>query len=178
MVPTIRGIPVLLPAHDHPDFGDPGLHYHIDYRYCSDKPEQSRVIFSDEEPVMMDLPKVREVYITESSSLNLAHVLASRYDKASCGRCPHKGLEIIDGVCPGHSMAFNPDGSVIKDYYLSLFGILRKYEGTHLIYEFESNVETEVSEVDIVAGGKVKIGCLRLGPIVVKPFDLIKVSIR
>ena len=116
LVPTIQGIPVLLPAHDHPSFGSPGLHYHIDYRFLEDPPLQARVLWpkDGEEPVMVELPMLRECYDIQVQAVKVLRHLTAIYigEQAKCGKCPHKGMPVMNGVCVGHGLCFNAEGFV------------------------------------------------------------------
>lgn len=127
LVPVVKGLPVLLPPHnDSPDFGTPGQHYHIDYRYCTDLPEQERVIFSDEEPVWEVRDTIRDDYQLVNSSMMVLFLLTRTHMKASlseCGRCPHRGLFVANGQCPGHGLTFKKDGRVDSKLYLQLIDI-------------------------------------------------------
>jgi hypothetical protein len=122
MVPTVNGLPVLLPAHEHSKFGDPGIHYHIDYRYKEGPPKQSNVIFSDEDIIYKDLPQIRETYQVEMEALDVLIWLSGEHEKLICGRCPHKGLPVHpigNGLhqCTGHGLVFK-DNDVVKDFWL------------------------------------------------------------
>lgn len=126
LVPTIKGIPVLLPPHeDTPDFGDPGIHYHIDYRFCSDPPVQNRVLFSTEEPTWEEREQVREDYELVYSGIMVLLLLTVKYREEKlnrCGRCPHKGLPVTNGQCPGHGLSFR-QGKVDSQLFIQLVGI-------------------------------------------------------
>lgn len=126
MVPTIDGVPVLLPAHEHPEFGTPGMHYHVDFNYCTDEPRQDRVIHSNEKPVMVSFQIHRNGYLIVSANIKLVLWLANKYKNcvAKNGVCPHKGLPIYGGICTGHGMAFDKDGVVAQHYYLRVAGVL------------------------------------------------------
>lgn len=183
LIPTIDNIPVLLPPHTHPEFGDPRRHYHIDYRYCLDKPEQSRVIFSDDDPIYKNLTKIREFYQAEVKGIDLPLFLSSRYDCLIAGKCPHRGLPVMpigNGVlqCPGHGLCFNQDGKVIKDYYLrvgterELIAIKKKYS-----FEMKDSGSTDIALIETFCG--TRVGSLTLNhPISWSTRDLVHICIQ
>ena len=119
LVPTIDGIPVLLPAHCD-TFDKPGRHFHVDFRYLDEPPRQDRTIFTDAEPVYRRLPKLRDTYRIDMRALNLPVLMAQRYAgrRAVCGKCPHQGLPVMRGQCVGHGLMFEPDGEVTQDFLL------------------------------------------------------------
>lgn len=158
-VPTIDGVPVLLPAHDHPEFGDPGLHYHVDFRYCPDDPRQDRVIHSTAEPVYADLEPVRpDGYPCNSAAARVLFFLAWTYRNSPphCGKCPHKGLPVYDGQCVGHGLVFDAEGRVVRDFFLRAGSVTLPVIGGCRMYSFLMTAEETVTGVDVVtADGRV-----------------------
>lgn len=179
LVPTIDGVPVLLPPHEHPEFGDPGLHYHVDYRFTDLEIRQNRVIHSTAEPALVDLPQVREVYTVTTANPKLLTFLAGRHTHANCGRCPHKGFPIMDGVCPGHGLVFNTDGSTVREYGFSVLGKVQYWRPGMSSVPFTWEREVLVDHVYLRAGdrtiGEVKMSCTM--PIPVKPGDILLISV-
>lgn len=138
MVPTVAGVPVLLPAHVHPEFGDPDEHYHIDWRYHPGPPIENEVVFSKEEVVYKDLPQLREVYQLQITAIRVSWYLMGKYKTKTvtdCGKCPHKGLPVYNGVCSGHGMIFNKDGTIDQETYCTVGGKLARRIGHLLIAE-------------------------------------------
>jgi len=121
--PHINGIPVLLPRHRHDEFGDPGEHYHIDFRYHPEEPRQSYVLFTEQEPEYKPFEKVREVYHVPIQSCRISMMLAGRYrESKGCKVCPHKGLPIMNGICVGHGLGFNDNGDVLNEFEVDFVG--------------------------------------------------------
>lgn len=153
-VPTIDGVPVLLPPHVHLDFGDPGRHYHVDFRFCPDAPDQGRVIFSEADPVYTDLEAVRpDGYRVDSSAMRVALLLAREYRDArvsDCGRCPHKGLPVFGRQCVGHGLTFDGDGRPVRSYLLRAGGATLPVIPSHTQYTFIMPAAETVDGVELV----------------------------
>lgn len=160
-VPTIDGVPVLLPAHDHPEFGDPGRHYHVDFRYCPDDPRQDRVIHSAADPVYVEREAVRpDGYPCNSQAARVLFYLAWKYRNAPphCGKCPHKGLPVYDGQCVGHGLVFDADGRVVRDFFLRAGSVTLPVIGGCLSYSFVMTANETVDCVEVVtADGRVVV---------------------
>ncbi len=152
-VPTIDGVPVLLPAHDHPEFGDPGRHYHVDFRYCPDDPRQDRVVHSAADPVYALLEAVRpDGYSCNSQAARILFYLAWKYRHAPahCGKCPHKGLPVYDGQCVGHGLVFDADGRVVTDFFLRAGSVTLPVIGGCRLYTFVMTTDEAVEGVEVV----------------------------
>lgn len=152
-VPTINGVPVLLPPHEHVEFGTPGMHYHVDFRYMKEPYKQDRVIHTLDEPVLLSLEKVRDTYKVVSGNIGLILWLSRRFEgKNSCDKCPHKGLPIVSGLCTGHGMAFNKKGFVRMDYFLRVGKSIEKIDYYRNIYHFLMEEEGIASCLELVTG--------------------------
>jgi len=186
LVPTIDGVPVLLPKHSHPAFGDPGYHYHVDYRYCDGPFVQSRVIFSDKEPVLMDLPQKRAAYQIDLASFRLPMFLARHHKKlTACGACPHKGLPVYPvsgGIsqCVGHGLIFDANGDSIDEFYIRPKGVScerHRLDYGPKMYEFIVTAECYVDTAIIETVDGTQIGAIPL-PIKARvyPGDILRIS--
>lgn len=184
-VPTIQGIPVLLPPHDHPEFGTPGQHYHVDFRYCSDQPRQDRVIHSDEKPIMLSLELIRHNYTIQSGALAVVHFLSEKYkgERAKCGKCPHKGLPIMNGLCTGHGMAFNTAGYPEQDYHIRIGPELHSeslyFDRNLKLYEFKMSGDGTARWVEMIVGSTGKhVAKLPLSWVPYLKDDLLRITIN
>ncbi len=177
-VPTINGVAVYLPAHCD-DFGKPGRHYHIDWRYHKGPAVQSQVFFTEEEPVYLPMEKVREEYVLDITSTGLILGLSERYDCLINGRCPHHGLPIVKGQCTGHGLVFK-DGKLVKDFWYSINGVLLKATHKRTLYTFIFDEPCAIKQMDLVdSDGNVWGTPLKQDPpINVLPGDLFKVRIN
>ena len=110
LVPTVQGIPVLMPIHRHDEFGRPGLHWHVDYRYLAGEPSQSRVVWPetddpDGEVKYVRMARIRETYTAEMQIPHIQAYLSGRFGGVSVGAdgvCPHKGLPMMPVGPSGH----------------------------------------------------------------------------
>lgn len=147
-VPTINGIPVLLPRHEHASFGKPGMHYHIDWCYHPGEPEQNDVVWDDGPIVYKDLPKIREVYSFDNLPTRVVLMLTEQFAgkrKSECELCPHKGLPVIGGMCVGHGLCFNDDGEVDKEFFVEVGPMRQRIDHTTLQI-FGGRFQMEVTE--------------------------------
>lgn len=178
-VPTIDGIPVLLPPHEHIDFGTPGMHYHVDFRYTKEPYRQDRVIHTLDQPVLLSLEKVRDTYEVISENITLILWLSRRFaDRTSCNKCPHKGLPIINGLCTGHGMAFNK-GAVCTNYFLRLGKTLEKADYWRNKYDLLMEEDGVASFLELVTDGGQLVSRLKfttLDKITYSKGDLVRVN--
>lgn len=182
MVPTRRdneGLwPVLLPGHEHSDFGEPGVHWHVDWRYAAGEPQQSKVLWesSSEDCGTRKWVQIRDVYQAKLGSSYLAGYMAQKMcrergttmfpQSVRRGVCPHKGLPMYDvggGVqqCVGHGLCLRAcDGSAITEFYHMLIGasddryaILQEDAHWAKIFIFSVKVDCWISGLDTVCIG-------------------------
>lgn len=165
LVPTINDVPVLLPPHDHPDFGKSGLHYHVDFRYYEGEPKQDMVFFTEEAPVYKEMKQVRQVYQAMVENVDIMVHLGKKYPKSNCVTCPHKGLPLMrvsDSVvqCVGHSLCFDNNGNSITDFDLMVLDCRLKYIVGQTKYFFEVKIDGVVDSVKVLSGNTLvsKIG--------------------
>lgn len=159
LVPTIQGTPVLLPGHDHPEFGSPGLHYHIDYRFVDGVAEQAKVIWpvEGEELVMVEMEPLRETYDIHVQAGKVLRHLTNIYggQKAVCGKCPHKGLPIMNGVCVGHGLVFDANNCVETNLEIGFDWERHAYAMYNDYYVFQPKQDlVALGDLKIWAGGR------------------------
>lgn len=122
LIPTVEGRAVLLPGHTHPEFGKPGFHYHIDWRYEPGEPRQNDVVWSEAEPIWVQRERVRPGSVhCHIPSILIPFKLCQRYAETEVkdSRCPHRGLPLVRGVCLGHGLCIT-NGKVTTDLYLNV----------------------------------------------------------
>lgn len=122
LIPTVEGRAVLLPGHSHPEFGKPGFHYHIDWRYEPGEPRQNDVVWSEAEPVLVQRERVRPGSVhCHIPSIMIPFNLCHKYAGVgvSTNRCPHRGLPLVRGVCLGHGLC-TTNGKVTTELYLHI----------------------------------------------------------
>lgn len=159
MIPTVDGIPVLLPAHEHPEFGDVRKHYHIDFRYLLEPARQDKVVFSDSPVVRMPLIQVKGACAAPIGNPDICLFLSQKYTKAVDGKCPHKGLPIVNGVCLGHNLCFDDAGWVKQDWSFEIPGFIGTIRWTIQVDRFrvvaEATEECWIEEILTLNTGKV-----------------------
>jgi hypothetical protein len=183
LVPVLEGRVVLLPAHEHPEFGDPGKHYHIDFDYDTGVPRQDEVIFSDKTPTYKNRPKIRSNCAPTLNSVKLQRWLRDKYkgQSVTCGKCPHKGLPVRDGICTGHGLSFDENGVVEDDLFLTCALANEKHRIALVALEYliEFNI-VEYGYCQSIrienASGRV-IGLINMKQVSVTPGDTLKVHI-
>lgn len=150
-VPTLGSDPIV--GHPHTDsdnFNHTDYHYHVDSRFVDGRslgaqfPRHFHGVES--EPKLMIWMCLRDTPEDwkHQSSPSFIPVLASLYTSfqdqiAVCGRCPHKGMPIHNGVCTGHRLKWNEDGSCRHrgPYYLRLGGSTGRTKLEDLTKEIE-----------------------------------------
>lgn len=183
-VPTVDGIPVLLPKHSHPSFGDPREHYHIDFRYHPDKPEQDEVVFSDSPVIYKDLPLVRESYRVFAKSTYLPIWLAGKYlMEGTSGVCPHKGLPLVDiggGVkqCVGHGLCFKDCFSIAALYLNPGIGVRQLVKFKQQLYEFACDRHVSSCGLTIETDEGVCVGYMSMMPTSLCPGDKLRLTVK
>ena len=149
-VPTVDGVPVLLPGHIHTEFGDPVFHYHIDYRFDPREQLQSKVVMSESPVVYHWMLRVRRSVTIRMAAPNVLEHLTKKHDSLICGKCPHRGLTPNKlgkyRQCPGHGLIFDERGKVVKEFNVEIEGL-----GNPTPYTSHSEPHT----VDITGDGNV-----------------------
>lgn len=144
-VPTIDGRPVIDSPHDDSDhFGCHGEHYHIDSRFEDDS--EYKAMLASGGPLQMGTFVCRRPYPqkwgsgdfhTKNNAAAITFLLTLDYSnrRTMCGKCPHKGMPVVDGVCSGHRLEWLPDGTA-------------KHRGPFKIFipEIEAEVPVEKSD--------------------------------
>lgn len=126
-VPTIEGVPVLLPGHIDKEYclSSSGiLHYHRDTRYTESwqLPWVSLV-------GKVEIQKHRRVsddYLNRPSLAMFYIAVALEHPEwtVRCGKCPHHGLPVNkNGICAGHGLQFWPDGKLKLPDRVELVGV-------------------------------------------------------
>lgn len=151
MVPCINGVAVAGEAHTDLDHFNctPQSHYHTDSRFEDTedigfhamidrgiKPDMRIKTCIRSTPV--DWPRDR--FGMTQIALHLDY-----HDKhAVCGRCPHKGMPIHNGVCSGHRLKWGADGTIHHKppYTLSIVGTNNKVVLDH----YEDPVSIDITE--------------------------------
>jgi hypothetical protein len=112
LVPTVHGSPVIGTPHEDDFFGGTEVvprHYHIDTRFLD--AGSGVVVRANQTPrdsAWQCLHEDLDQWDGEDLGLVQMDVTMTYADsKAICGRCPHQGMPIINGVCSGHRMKFD-----------------------------------------------------------------------
>lgn len=185
-VPVVDGRVVLLPSHSHPEFGDPNVHYHIDFDYDTAEPRQDDVLFSNNEPIFEERPRIRREAVAHVNSAFLQVYLQNKYrgQESKCGRCPHKGLPVRGGICTGHGLAFDDKGIVEDGVWLAVsYCSVRHHITDHTVaryerYDFDIEAEGSVRGVAIQTQSGRQIGFVTFKDwIPVMRGDILKVSL-
>lgn len=125
-VPTVRGVPVLLPGHRDTDLCERRLHYHIDRRYSN----LSGAVL-DGPIVYKDMVKLRELEYDGPDTMWLIILKQGYGTRSKCHVCPHRGLELNgNGRCPGHGL---PQQIVAEDVTIDLMSVDRSLGSIRLI---------------------------------------------
>lgn len=153
LVPIVDGKPVYLPGHDHPEFGTPGLHYHIDWHYMRGPAQQDKVVRGEVTYEFRE--KFHETYELEVSAFNLIYFLSKKIKGKACeGLCPHKGLPVIDGQCTGHGLCFDEHNNIIDKFQIVAFGSVVEFYGQGS-YKFQVKEPTQQT-IKLLVNGRVR----------------------
>lgn len=162
LVPCVNGIPVIGDPHeDHDHFNYTRRHYHCDSRFHNREVDAANcAVGADAWSATEPIPQYPDMQVRlcirdtpapwQEGSMGM--VLASLYadfgfTKSACGRCPHKGMPIINGVCSGHRLKWNKDGTIAHKppYTLRILGSL----GSHNSLVINERVDAELLVIPI-----------------------------
>jgi hypothetical protein len=111
LVPTVHGEPVIGTPHVDDFFGHTEVvprHYHIDSRFTY---KAGDAVLANQPPEDMPWQCVSEdIEQWDGDTYGLIQMdvtLTYANSRAICGRCPHQGMPIVNGVCSGHRMKFD-----------------------------------------------------------------------
>lgn len=107
-VPSIGGLPIIGEPHEDTDwFNIAPRHYHIDSRFLDDP---TGAVLANAPVEMRPFRCIREVPLEwDATIITWGVTVKHATSQAVCGRCPHKGMPIQDGVCTGHRMRWLGD---------------------------------------------------------------------
>lgn len=125
LVPCVNGTPVIGEPHvDNDHFNHTENHYHCDSRFYDGEfgatshggPANCAVIPHPMPPTLEPRRCLRttpSMFTHGVLSMTIMALYADYgFSKAKCGRCPHRGMPIINGVCSGHRLEWLPDGTI------------------------------------------------------------------
>lgn len=125
LVPCVRGVPVIGDPHvDDDHFNHTEHHYHCDSRfydgdlgpYAYGGPANCAMRASGGPPVLEPHRCIRTTPSDFTDDLLAVCQMALHanygFTEAKCGRCPHKGMPIVNGVCSGHRLRWLADGTI------------------------------------------------------------------
>lgn len=121
LVPCINGRPVIGDPHiDDDHFNHTENHYHCDSRFFDDSTlggPANCAVYANQGPPKLE-PRVC-VRTTPShfedevlAMCRMALYADYGFTESKCGRCAHRGMPIINGVCSGHRLEWLPDGTI------------------------------------------------------------------
>lgn len=125
LVPCVNGTPVIGEPHvDNDHFNHTELHYHCDSRFHDGElgpfaiggPANCAQRGRSEPTVLEARRCIRTTPAPFTDGILAVCQMALHADygftEAKCGRCPHKGMPIINGVCSGHRLKWLDDGTI------------------------------------------------------------------
>jgi hypothetical protein len=160
LVPCVNGTPIVGDPHTDDDhFNRTPEHWHIDSRFdsqsCGGSPQTCGIPTAG----LTREPRVRlepRVCVRESPRpwteadhksigfMTIALTLHYANATAKCGRCPHKGMPIQNGICTGHRLQWNDDGSAKVKGPFTI-----RIQGTENVVALEEGVEYSSIRVPI-----------------------------
>lgn len=129
--PSVDGVPILGKPHADFDYliAVPS-HWHVDTRFCEFDKDKVLRHHSDQYIEYREFTCLRsEVLPLDTRRMLAALNIAFAGQPTKCGKCPHRGLPVINGRCAGHGLCFMEDGSPKYKAPFTLWLGLNKLEG-------------------------------------------------
>jgi hypothetical protein len=127
LVPTVNGNPIIGDPHSDNDHLNrtPEEHYHPDTRFAGKANDAIRnrplirrgelQAYDETPPVTLEpfvcIRETPDADIKNFAGATMSLYLDYGHSKSVCGKCPHKGMPIQNGICTGHRLQWLPDGT-------------------------------------------------------------------